>query len=66
MSIEGLAFKTELSKNYTGIVEHGERTTSLETLLKIMNALSGSRQPSCLRNSESLSAGGCIYSLVIL
>lgn len=39
MSIEDLAFKAELSKNYMGMVERGERTPSLETLLKIINAL---------------------------
>lgn len=39
MSIEDLAFKAELSKNYMGMVERGERIPSLESLLKIINAL---------------------------
>lgn len=39
MSIEDLAYKAELSKNYMGMVERGERIPSLESLLKIINAL---------------------------
>ena len=39
MSIEDLAFKAELSKNYMGMVERGERIPSLESLLKIIDAL---------------------------
>lgn len=39
MSIEDLAFKSALSKNYMGMVERGERTPSLESLIKIINAL---------------------------
>ncbi len=39
MSIEELAFRAELSKNYMGMVERGERIPSLETLVKIINAL---------------------------
>ena len=39
MSIEDLAFKAELSKNYMGMVERGERIPSLESLLIIIDAL---------------------------
>lgn len=39
MSIEELAFKAELSKNYLSLVERGEKTPSLETLISIVNAL---------------------------
>ena len=39
MSIEELAFKAELSKNYLALVERGEKTPSLETLISIVNAL---------------------------
>ena len=39
MSIEELAFKAELSKNYMALVERGEKTPSLETLISIINAL---------------------------
>ncbi len=39
MSIEELAFKAELSKNYMGMVERGERVPSLEAVIKIINAL---------------------------
>ena len=39
MSIEELAFKAELSKNYLSLVERGQKTPSLETLISIANAL---------------------------
>lgn len=39
MSIEELAFKAELSKNYLALVERGEKIPSLETFLTIVNAL---------------------------
>ena len=39
MSIEELAFKAELSKNYLSLVERGQNTPSLETLISIANAL---------------------------
>lgn len=39
MSIEELAFKAELSKNYLALVERGEKIPSLETFLNIVNAL---------------------------
>ena len=39
MSIEDLAFKAGLSKNYLALVERGEKIPSLETFLKILNAL---------------------------
>lgn len=39
MSIEDLAFKAELSKNYLSLVERGEKIPSLETFLSIVNAL---------------------------
>lgn len=39
MSIEELAFKAELSKNYLSLVERGEKIPSLETFLTIVNAL---------------------------
>ena len=40
MSIEELAFRADLSKNYLALVERGEKIPSLETLLGIINALS--------------------------
>ena len=39
MSIEDLAFKAGLSKNYLALVERGEKIPSLETFLNILNAL---------------------------
>ena len=39
MSQEDLAEKTGLSANYIGMVERGEKTPSLETLIRIINAL---------------------------
>lgn len=36
---EDLAEKTELSSNYIGMVERGEKIPSLETFVKILNAL---------------------------
>ena len=39
MRIEELAFKAELSKNYLSLVERGQKTPSLETLISIANAL---------------------------
>ena len=36
---EDLAEKTGLSANYIGMVERGEKTPSLETLIRIINAL---------------------------
>jgi len=36
---EDLAEKTNLSTNYIGMVERGEKTPSLETFLSIINAL---------------------------
>ena len=36
---EQLAEKTDLSTNYIGMLERGEKTPALETLLKIANAL---------------------------
>lgn len=39
MSIEELAFRADLSKNYLALVERGEKIPSLETFLGIINAL---------------------------
>ena len=39
LSIEELAFKANLSKNYLALVERGEKIPSLETFLNILNAL---------------------------
>lgn len=39
MSIEELAYRTDLSKNYMALVERGEKIPSLETFLIIVNAL---------------------------
>ena len=36
---EDLAEKTGLSANYIGMVERGEKTPSLETMIRIINAL---------------------------
>ena len=36
---EDLAERTGLSANYIGMVERGEKTPSLETLIRIINAL---------------------------
>lgn len=36
---EDLAEKTDLSSNYIGMVERGEKTPSLETFISILNAL---------------------------
>ncbi len=36
---EDLAEKAELSPNYIGMIERGEKTPSLETLVAILNAL---------------------------
>ncbi len=39
---EALAEKTELSANYIGMIERGEKTPSLESFVDIANALSAS------------------------
>ena len=39
MRQEDLAEKTDLSSVYVGMLERGEKTASLETLVKIANAL---------------------------
>lgn len=36
---EGLAEKCNLSSNYIGLLERGEKTPSLETFIRILNAL---------------------------
>lgn len=36
---EGLAEKCSLSSNYIGLLERGEKTPSLETFIRILNAL---------------------------
>ncbi len=36
---EDLAEKTDLTTNYIGMVERGEKNPSLETFIKILNAL---------------------------
>ena len=42
MRQEDLAEKTELSVTYIGMLERGEKTPSLETLISILNALDAS------------------------
>ena len=39
LSQEDLAEKTDLTTNYIGMVERGEKIPSLETFIKIVNAL---------------------------
>lgn len=39
---EELAEKAELSPNYIGAIEHGEKVPSVEALVSIMNALDAS------------------------
>lgn len=41
---EDLAEKTDLTTNYIGMVERGEKIPSLETFIKIVNALSTLRK----------------------
>ena len=44
---EDLAEKTDLTTNYIGMVERGEKIPSLETFIKIVNALGVSSDMEC-------------------